>query len=511
MEMVKEMEAQERGSEVMSSEKKEKDATMGDAKRESDLLQAHAALSSSNLKRGEIASAFAMQVKMLKIRSQQLEERAANDANEAKVTSQRADEARNAVIQLEKVIREKRHGALGSVVDTNEQTVRRARKEAQDAKEAADEANVKAEQDMVKAHQREGQLASDEDKNTVVFKREQEANNKFKDAEKLTAIAARRSFKANANYAKAKYDHALENGVNAKAQKGEGIPDPPAPNMTIPGHELVVRLAAQEKNVADLELEKAKVEEEEAKAKMKIAQKEAIAIRGKDGKSAMKAELNAHDAVAIAAKSQEKANELAKEENAKIKASDKNADIAVQRIMNGQTGLSRVRSRAKEATDAAAYAEKRAAYSAATARRIALKLNAAIDRSVEATKSVDRQAEVAMRLVVPDEQEKAKSAWKRAAAANEALETYKKKVDTGSREVNKYGKELDTPKFAQNFAADVDEADDKLKKALSSITSSEKRLLPEEDVAPETDEALGEEDDDISFDDGIDEDSIIVL
>ena len=88
MKMVKEMEAQERGSEIMSSEKKEKAATMDDAKRQSDLLQAHAALSSSNLERGEIASAFAMQVKMLKIRSQQLEERAANDANEAKVTSQ---------------------------------------------------------------------------------------------------------------------------------------------------------------------------------------------------------------------------------------------------------------------------------------------------------------------------------------------------------------------------------------------------------------------------------------
>lgn len=289
----------------------------------------------------------------------------------------------------------------------------------------------------------------------------------YKTAQKNTEKAATRSSKAQKAFAKAKYEHAMGALDKPKLTKSGKEVMPKSNGM------LAVKMAAREKDVADLELEKAKLEESQAKGRAALLSREAAAAKAKDGNKVLRAETRARDAVRIAGDDQHKANDVAQEEADKIEKADRKASASVAAIMKAKTGLQTAREDAKDAQEAATIAAKRAAKSAASAKRVALKLRTAVSTAATAVEDENRIIKKNMMVVLPAERRAAAKGWEKAKAANKELGKFKRRVNEGRAVVGKYSADMKLPRFAKSYAGGIDAADKKLRKALASISNAE--------------------------------------
>jgi len=328
----------------------------------------------------------------------------------------------------------------------------------------------------------------DQEKARSIDRQAARAKKRLKVAEKNTEESAKRRSLANKKFAKAKYHHAY-NGVmyhNVPDDAPQNPPPPPNPKLAYPGEQLDVRVAAQEKNVADLEFKKAMEEEKAARAKAVLLAREAQLAKKEDGQAAVSAERQVRDAVKTAAIDQEKANEVYKREEGKMAKADAKASKSVATVMTSKTGLSRARQAAKDAQTAAVLAAKKAARSVAEARRVSLKLRMAIERSSDAIDKMDQHVAKSMEIVLPAEEEKASEAWDHAKRANDQLRRFRDMVKQGREHLVEKGDDMrkDDIKRRKTFDDAVDAADGKLENALSTISDSEQQILPASGVAP---------------------------
>merc|ERR1712100_122054 len=374
-------------------------------------------------------------VKVLKIKSKQLEDRAKTDQRHAKERSDEAVAALARVRKLEESIKQKRQKAMTKILRANKRAIAKDKRAVRDAKQRAEKVGLRAEKKMVKSHKLEAKLARDQKEAGDIFKRATRAREMYKTAQKNTEKAAIRSSKANKAFAKEKY-------------------------------------------VADLELEKAKMEETQAKNRAALLSREAAVAKAKDGKKVLRAETRARDAVRIAGDEQQMANDVAAKEADRIRRSDRKASAAVAAVMNARTGLQTAREDAKDAQEAATIAAKKAAKSVALAQRVALKLRTAINTAAESVQSENRIIKKNMMVVLPAERRAAAAAWRKAKAANKELAKFQRRVNEGRAVVGKYSADIKLPSFAKTYAGGIDSADKKLRQALASISNVEAPAVP---------------------------------
>merc|ERR1711988_501493 len=347
--------------------------------------------------------------------------------------------------------------------------------------EAAEE-EAAAAGEQAKAAMEKSKFKKDQKKSAAVDRKAAKAEQRLKTAEANTEAAAVRREKANQRYATAKYKHAYNQlTTTSKIPEPDATP-PPKSNLTLshPGKELEIRLAAQEKNVADLEYEKAVAEEKEARYEASLLKREARAAKLEDGKDSLKAEREARDDLKVAAKEQEHSNNVFQREEKAISKSDQDASDAVASVLSAKTGLSEAKQKAKSAEEAALVASSRAKHSAAEARRLSLKLRDAIDRSASAVADIDRHAQQAMEVVLPAEVQKSADAWSHAKKATAHLKRFEDMVKKGREHMSSVGNEMRKADIERStsFAKAIDSADSKLQDAIRSVASSQEELLP---------------------------------
>lgn len=493
--MAKEIETGLKIDEVKGGERAEKKEMLEKSKRRSALLEARAALSANNLRREEMSAAVAMKVKVLKMRLKQMEDRALNDQDVANERGEKAKNTARTVLELEQNSKKSRHDALGKVVEANKKLVDNDKQEQESAKEDAEAAGEKAEAAMIKSEKKQETFKKDEQRTHSIDKKSAEAQKHLKTAQKNTEEAAIRSAKADKKFADAKYKHAYH-GISELSLLKPGAKPPPEPKgLSVPGAQLEIRVAAQEKNVADLELEKAHAEEKEAQYQATLLAREAQLAKQDDGKAAVQAEKDARDAVKAAAEDQEKANRVERQKEKDIARSDQKTSEAVGQIMTTKTGLSHAKQAAKNAQEASDLAAKQARRSVAAARRVSLKLRDAIDRSARAFSDMDQYAEKSMQIVLPAEITKTSEAWKQAKLSNEKLTEFKDMIDKGREKMSVYGPSISKHEAQQKekFSSAVDNADVKLKAAMAKIASAEEKPVESNDSEEEI-EAGDEED-----------------
>merc|ERR1712100_762603 len=194
---------------TLADEKSEKAEMIKNSEKRGAVLQAKAALSADNLRREEMSAAFAMKVKVLKIKSKQLEDRAKTDQRHAKERSDEAVAALARVRKLEESIKQKRQKAMTKILRANKRAIAKDKRAVRDAKQRAEKVGLRAEKKMAKSHKLEAKLARDQKEAGDIFKRATRAREMYKTAQKNTEKAAIRSSKANKAFAKEKYDLAM--------------------------------------------------------------------------------------------------------------------------------------------------------------------------------------------------------------------------------------------------------------------------------------------------------------